>query len=157
LPGHIHQRIRQTIAGLAYDPRPSTAKQMEDELSDHYRIRIENYRVIYTIDDEIILVEVIRVMKRTPKTYAGLPWKVEFDMSTNLQTVEELITQVEKLPPVSRLQLVQRVLHALMPTMVAEQPSILRFGEFSGDESQMSSEEDFAMQDSFITTRQTTG
>lgn len=73
LPGHIRQRIRQTIAGLAYEPRPSTAKQMEDELSDYYRIRIENYRVIYTIDDKIILIEVIRVTKRTPKTYQGLP------------------------------------------------------------------------------------
>ena len=66
-------------------------------------------------------------------------------MSINLQTVEELIIQVEKLPPVSRLQLVQRVLHSLMPTMAAEQPSILRFGEFGGDESKMSSEEDFMM------------
>ena len=73
LLGHIRQRIRQTIAGLAYAPRPSTAKQMEDELSDYYRIRIENYRVIYTIDDKIILIEVIRVTKRTPKTYQGLP------------------------------------------------------------------------------------
>ena len=73
LPGHIRQRIRQTIAGLAYDPRPSTAKQMEDDLSGYYRIRFESYRVIYTIDDDIVLVEIIRVMKRTPKTYAGLP------------------------------------------------------------------------------------
>lgn len=73
LPGHIRQRIRQTIAGLAYEPRPATAKQMEDELSDYYRIRIENYRVIYTIDDKIILIEIIRVAKRTPKTYQGLP------------------------------------------------------------------------------------
>lgn len=73
LLGHIRQRIRQTIAGLAYEPRPSTAKQMEDELSDYYRIRIENYRVIYTIDDKIILIKVIRVTKRTPKTYQGLP------------------------------------------------------------------------------------
>jgi len=73
LPGHIRQRIRQTIAELAYDPRPAAAKQMEDDLSEYYRIRIENYRVIYTINDDIVLVEIVRVMKRTPKTYTRLP------------------------------------------------------------------------------------
>jgi len=73
LPGHIRQRIRQRIAELAYDPRPAAAKQMEDDLSEYYRIRIENYRVIYTINDDIVLVEIVRVMKRTPKTYTRLP------------------------------------------------------------------------------------
>jgi prevent-host-death family protein len=52
---------------------------------------------------------------------------------------------VEKLPPASRLQLVQQVLHSLLPTMVGEQSPLLRFGEFSGDEANMSTEEDFAM------------
>ena len=66
-------------------------------------------------------------------------------MLVNIPTVEQLITQVEKLPPASRLQLVQRVLQSLLPTLTVEQPSILRFGEFSGDESKMSSDEDFIM------------
>lgn len=66
-------------------------------------------------------------------------------MSVDTQLVEELITQVEKLPPVSRLQLVQRVLHSLLPAVALEQPSILRFGEFAGDVSKMSKEEDFVI------------
>ncbi len=72
LPGNIRQRIRQTIAGLAYQPRPPQAKQMADELANYYRLRIENYRIVYTIDDDIVLIEIIRVAKRTAKTYDDL-------------------------------------------------------------------------------------
>jgi len=45
---------------------------MEDELASYYRIRIDDYRIIYAIDDDVVQVEVIRVAKRTPMTYTGL-------------------------------------------------------------------------------------
>lgn len=73
LPGNIRQRVRRLVATLTHNPRPPEAKQMEDEFADYYRIRLENYRVIYTIDDDIVLVEVIRIMKRSPKIYDDLP------------------------------------------------------------------------------------
>lgn len=66
-------------------------------------------------------------------------------MSVDFQQPEALIAQIEKLPPVARLQLVQRVLHSLRLTVIADQSSILRFGEFAGDEAKMSTEEDFIM------------
>jgi mRNA interferase RelE/StbE len=72
VPGNMRQRVRHAIAELADDPRPDTAKQMEAELSNYYRLRLGDYRIIYTIDDDIVVVEVIRVVKRTPKTYWGL-------------------------------------------------------------------------------------
>ena len=73
LPGNMRQRVRRTIAELATDPRPQAAKTMQDELAGYYRIRLDNYCIIYTIDDDVVLVEVIRVARRTSQTYEGLP------------------------------------------------------------------------------------
>lgn len=72
LPGHIRQRVARAIDSLKQNPRPVDAKPLEDELIGYWRLRIDNYRVIYTIDDEIIVVEVIRVDRRDNKTYTGL-------------------------------------------------------------------------------------
>lgn len=73
LPGHMRQRVRRTISQLANDPRPEAAKALYGELKGYYRIRIDAYRIIYTIHDEVVLVEIVRVAKRTPGTYDGLP------------------------------------------------------------------------------------
>jgi len=72
LPGHIRQRLRRVIAQLAEDPRPAEAKALSGDLTGYYRLRIDLYRVIYTIDDDAVVVEVIRVTRRTPRTYEGL-------------------------------------------------------------------------------------
>jgi len=72
LPGNIRQRIRRIIAGLATDPRPDAAKAMEGDLARYYRIRVDDYRIIYTIDDDVLMVEIARVTRRTPGTYGNL-------------------------------------------------------------------------------------
>jgi mRNA interferase RelE/StbE len=72
LPGHIRQRVRRTIAFLAENPRPETAKALYGELKGYYRIRLDMYRIIYTINDDIVVVEIVRVVKRTSRTYEAL-------------------------------------------------------------------------------------
>jgi mRNA interferase RelE/StbE len=72
LPGNIRQRVKKTIAGLAFEPRPPNASELEDELAGFWRIKLEDHRIIYSIDDDVITVEVVRVTKRTPKPYVGL-------------------------------------------------------------------------------------
>jgi len=72
LPGNVRQRVRRTIAQLALDPRPEDAKEMVDDLTGFYRLRVDVYRIIYTIDEDEVLVEVIRVAQRTSSTYEGL-------------------------------------------------------------------------------------
>jgi mRNA interferase RelE/StbE len=72
LPGHIRPRIRQVIAGLTVDPRPANASELQAELAGLWRIKLEDYRIIYSIDDDVIVVEVVRVARRTQKTYLGL-------------------------------------------------------------------------------------
>jgi mRNA interferase RelE/StbE len=49
--------IKATIAGLADNPRPHGYKKLKGE--DAYRIRTGDYRVIYEIDDEKIIVTVV--------------------------------------------------------------------------------------------------
>ena len=72
LPGNVRQRVRRTIAGLAFEPRPANASELEDELAGFWEIKLADYRIIYSIDDDVVTVEVIRVARRTPKTYTGL-------------------------------------------------------------------------------------
>lgn len=72
LAGHIRQRVKRTIAELAVNPRPTNAKRMEPPYEDKWRLRLEHYRIIYTIEDEIVLVTVIRVAKRMSSTYDDL-------------------------------------------------------------------------------------
>lgn len=49
--------IKAAIAGLADNPQPHGYKKLKGE--DAYRIRIGDYRVIYEIDDEKIIVTVV--------------------------------------------------------------------------------------------------
>jgi len=72
LPGHMRQRVAREIDTLRHDPKPSQAKALKDELEGYWRLRIDNYRVIYTIDDETVVVEVVRVDQRAADTYRGL-------------------------------------------------------------------------------------
>ena len=50
IPPHIHTRISGKILSLGDDPRPRAAKKLSG--LDEYRIRLGDYRVLYTIDDE---------------------------------------------------------------------------------------------------------
>ncbi len=56
-------RILAAIIELADEPRPHGVKKLKGE-DDRYRIRVGNYRAIYTIDDGELIVEVVRVAHR---------------------------------------------------------------------------------------------
>jgi mRNA interferase RelE/StbE len=55
-------RVRAAISALADFPRPVGAKKLVG--TDEYRIRVGDYRILYTITDKILLVEVVRVAHR---------------------------------------------------------------------------------------------
>ena len=48
---------------LAENPRPHGCKKLQGR-KDQWRIRVGDYRVVYTIDDAKLLVEVTRVRHR---------------------------------------------------------------------------------------------
>jgi mRNA interferase RelE/StbE len=56
------QRILERIGQLADDPRPPGARKLSGE--DKYRLRIAIYRVLYTVDDTIVIVVIVKVGNR---------------------------------------------------------------------------------------------
>ncbi|WP_334311357.1 type II toxin-antitoxin system RelE/ParE family toxin [Nodularia sphaerocarpa] len=51
------------IQELSGEPRPDGVKKLESELS-LYRIRVGDYRVIYQIQDDILLVTIVKAKYR---------------------------------------------------------------------------------------------
>ena len=62
LPKEATDRLQMAIDNLAHDPRPSGVKKLKG--SPDYRIRVGDYRVIYSIFDVVLLVEIVKVGQR---------------------------------------------------------------------------------------------
>ena len=57
------QRIVSRIRALADDPRPPGVEKLSGS-RDRYRIRQGNFRILYTIEDDVLIVTVVRVADR---------------------------------------------------------------------------------------------
>jgi mRNA interferase RelE/StbE len=69
LPAKLIQRIFPKLEGLASEPRPAGCKKLKGGQRE-WRIRIGDYRVVYAIDDEKLLVSVMRIRHRS-EVYDG--------------------------------------------------------------------------------------
>lgn len=58
----IQRRIQGAITLLAHDPRPPAARPLRGRPA--YRVRVGDYRVIYTIEDDVLLVVVVALGHR---------------------------------------------------------------------------------------------
>lgn len=63
LPKQVVQKIIPAVMALADNPRPSGCKKLKGS-KYNYRIRIGDYRVIYEIEDAILLVSVLAASHR---------------------------------------------------------------------------------------------
>ena len=63
LPSPVQRRIERAIDALAGVPRPPGCTKLAGE-EDLYRIRVGDYRVIYQLRDDRLLVVVVRVGPR---------------------------------------------------------------------------------------------
>lgn len=63
LPRPAQRRIARKIDALAKDPRPRGAEKLRGA-DDLYRVRAGDYRVIYRIRDDVLLVLVVRIGHR---------------------------------------------------------------------------------------------
>lgn len=63
LDPHIRRRLLAAITELQADPRPAGVKKLSG-YDDAWRIRIGDYRVLYEIVDDTVLVTVFRVAHR---------------------------------------------------------------------------------------------
>ena len=59
----IRARIRGALLKLAVDPRPPGARALKDR-PGYLRVRIGDYRIIYTIEDDVLRVVVVRLGHR---------------------------------------------------------------------------------------------
>ncbi len=62
LPDNIADRIIDAIYTLIDDPRPSGCKKLKGR--EGFRIRVGDYRVIYEIFDEVLVIEVVSLGHR---------------------------------------------------------------------------------------------
>jgi mRNA interferase RelE/StbE len=63
LPRDVQERIAPRISALADEPRPHGAEKLKGQ-DDQYRIRVGDYRVVYAISDDLLIVLVLRVAHR---------------------------------------------------------------------------------------------
>lgn len=69
LPGRYRQRFRRLINDLADNPRPAGARQLRTG-ENRYRIRVDDYRLVYRVFDDVLLVEVLKAgQKAGPEFY----------------------------------------------------------------------------------------
>jgi mRNA interferase RelE/StbE len=64
LPTRFIARITPRLENLAANPRPPGCKKLKGG-DKEWRIRVGDYRVVYTIDDAMLLVEVTRIRHRS--------------------------------------------------------------------------------------------
>ncbi len=62
IPSHDRQKVQAAIDDLIHTPRPSGVKKLKGQ--ENYRIRVGNYRILYAIFDNVLLVEIVKVGQR---------------------------------------------------------------------------------------------
>jgi len=56
------ERLVAKIRGLAIDPRPAGVEKLTDK--DQYRLRQGNFRILFEIHDDVLLVVIIKIGDR---------------------------------------------------------------------------------------------
>ena len=62
LPKKDVQRIMEAIRALAVDPRPQQSQKLSGR--EQYRLRQGAYRILYAIQDDVLIVPVVKVGHR---------------------------------------------------------------------------------------------
>lgn len=62
LPDHIHKRISEQVVAVESNPRPRGSQKLQ--AGEGYRIRVGDYRVLYTINDQARRVFIYSVAHR---------------------------------------------------------------------------------------------
>jgi mRNA interferase RelE/StbE len=63
LAPEARRRIARKIDTLAEDPRPADTVKLEGE-SELYRVRVGDYRIVYTVRDAVLLVLIVAIGNR---------------------------------------------------------------------------------------------
>ena len=63
LPKDVLRRVDARILALAEEPRPRQSRKLRGA-DDLWRVRVGDYRIVYTLEDEDLVVIVLRVGHR---------------------------------------------------------------------------------------------
>lgn len=63
LPLNVQDQIFNDVERLESDPRPPQAIKLEDK-GNLYRLRSGSYRLVYTLENALLLVTVVRIQDR---------------------------------------------------------------------------------------------
>lgn len=69
VPKKQQERLVTTMRSFCDDPRPHGCEHLQDEL---YRVRVGEYRIVYAVFDDEVVVVVCKVERRSEKTYRDL-------------------------------------------------------------------------------------
>jgi mRNA interferase RelE/StbE len=81
LPGDVRQRIKRTIDNLGFEPRPAQSKVLDLSILvktvvnpewEVRRVRLDNYRVVYAVNEQWKEVAILTIEKRPPYDYEDL-------------------------------------------------------------------------------------
>jgi len=75
LPGHVRHRVKRAIDELEDDPHPPGSRKLEapeDIPGELWRIRLENWRIVYAISEADNVIDVLAVRRRPPYDYGDL-------------------------------------------------------------------------------------
>jgi mRNA interferase RelE/StbE len=64
LPGHMRRRTKREIARLAFDPRPAHAIELRGPLAGRFKITLDQYRLVYRIEEGVAIVQVLKAGKK---------------------------------------------------------------------------------------------
>ncbi len=67
IPLKFRSRVDKTISSLSSNPRPSGSKKLTEK--EGYRIRVGNYRILYTVDDKAKVIVIYRIKIKGKSTY----------------------------------------------------------------------------------------
>lgn len=71
LPAHIGKRINSAIKQLSENPRPLGYSQLNEfetpsvKYKALYRIRVGDYLIVYSIEDEIVTITIVKIDHRS--------------------------------------------------------------------------------------------
>ncbi len=66
------QRMAPVLLQLGEEPRLQGSKKLTN--SDNlWRVRVGDYRIVYTIKDDVLVVLVLQILRRDDRTYKQLP------------------------------------------------------------------------------------
>ena len=79
LPGNMRQRVKWAIKKMADNPRLPESKELDVPDFEHElrHLRLDRWRVIYSVSEADRAVDVLAVRKRPPYDYADLEESLE--------------------------------------------------------------------------------